>query len=88
MLIGGFVHNKISSQLSLLNAPSSRKSEEFNLKDIEGLVDSKDQHWFKCATLENFGDKLKLGQDGKQTRALLQAGLIPHNMGCWSGPKD
>ena len=50
MLIGGFVHNKISSQLSLLNAPSSRKSEEFNLKDIEG----KDQHWLKCAHVGKF----------------------------------
>ena len=33
---------------SLLNVPNvSNKSEEFSLKDIEVLVDSKEQNWFK-----------------------------------------
>ena len=44
----------MSSKLSLLNASSSSKSEEFNLKDIEVLVDSKEQHWFKWDHIGNF----------------------------------
>lgn len=40
--------NKISSQLSLLNASSSSSnSEEFKLEDIDALVGKGDQHWFK-----------------------------------------
>ena len=35
---------------SLLNASS--KPEEFSLKDIEVLVDNKEQNWFKRAHIE------------------------------------
>lgn len=42
----------LSSQLSWLNSASSRKSEQFNLKDIEMLVDRKAQHWFKQTSIK------------------------------------
>ena len=34
---------------SLLNISNGNKSEEFNFKDIEVLVDNKEQNWFKRA---------------------------------------
>ena len=40
---------KISSFLNLSN--TSSKSEDFNLKDIEVLVDSEEQNWFKRAPI-------------------------------------
>ena len=39
----------MTSQVSLLNASSNSKSDEFNLKDIEVLVHGKEQSWFKQA---------------------------------------
>ena len=40
---------------SLLNVPNvSNKSEEFSLKDIEVLVDSEEQNWFKRAHAGKF----------------------------------
>ena len=35
--------------MTLLNVSSSSKSEEFNLKDIQVLVDNEKQPWFKQA---------------------------------------
>ena len=70
----------MSSKLSLLNASSSSKSEEFNLKDIEVLVDSKQQHWFKRSNVGKFWGLLnihrsteKLVDEDQKTRAFLQA---------------
>lgn len=36
-----------------MNVPSSSKPEEFKLKDIEVLVDAKEQPWFKRANVGN-----------------------------------
>ena len=47
--------NKTSSQFSLLTASSSsRNSEEFDLRDIQVLVEGKKQPRLKRAHLENF----------------------------------
>ena len=43
---------KMSSLLNVSN--TSSKSEEFNLKDIEVLVDSEEQIWFKQAHVDKF----------------------------------
>ena len=43
---------KMSSLLNVSNGSS--KSEEFNFKDIEVLVDSEKQNWFKRAQVGNF----------------------------------
>ena len=40
---------------SLLNASNNSSGpEEFSLKDIEVLVDSKDQNWFKRTHVDKF----------------------------------
>ena len=39
---------------SLLNVSNSSKSEEFNLKDIEVLVNGEEQQWFKRAQVGKF----------------------------------
>ena len=39
---------------SLLNVSNDSKSEEFNLKDIEVLVDNKEQNWFKRAHIGQY----------------------------------
>ena len=55
MLVGDFkMYRKRSSQVSLLNASSRNKFEEFNPKDIEMLVDSKEEPWFKQAHIGTF----------------------------------
>lgn len=78
-----------------MNVPSSSKPEEFKLKDIEVLVDAKEQPWFKRANVGNvLGTRristsdAKLDQDDKQTRAPVQAEPIPYTMVSWSRPKD
>ena len=43
---------KMSSVLNVSNG--KRESKEFNLKDIEVLVDSKEQNWFKRANVGKF----------------------------------
>ena len=48
------VYSELSFQLYLLDVFSSSKSEEFKVKDIEVLVDSKDQPWFKQAHIGKF----------------------------------
>ena len=43
----------MSFQLTFLNVSNSRKSEEFNVNDIEVLVVKEDQPWFKQAHKDN-----------------------------------
>ena len=86
--------NKISSQLSLLNASSSSSnSEEFKLEDIDALVGKGDQHWFKRTSagifleLPQIVNSIKsLVSCEKRFREELGATLNPANG--WSGPKD
>ena len=66
----------MSSELSLL---SSSKSEEFNLKDIEVLVDGKELHWFKRAHIRQYlgiaritTSTTKLAQEYMRSRAFVQ----------------
>ena len=42
------------SPLLNVSNDASRKPEEFSLKDIEVLPDSKEQNWFKRAHVDNF----------------------------------
>ena len=81
--------------MTSLNVSSSSKSEEFNLKDIQVLVDNEKQPWFKQAHTGKYIsishiDKFtaKLGQDDKQTRASSKARPTPYTMGSSPGPKD
>ena len=79
---------------SLLNVSNgSSKSEEFNFKDIEVLVDSEEQNWFKRAQVGNFLglkhiDTSVGGLDKCEmpTRNDIKATL--HGMGGWFRPKD
>ena len=55
----GLIHNKMSSQLFLFNGCSNTsrehscsKSEEFNFKDTEVLLDKENQPWFKIAHVD------------------------------------
>ena len=45
------MYNKMPSEIFLLDASSSSNPKEFTLKDIEVLVNSKEQSWFKQARL-------------------------------------
>ena len=81
----------MSSLFYVSNASS--KSEEFTLKDIEVLVDSKEQNWFKRAHVGKF-----LGIEDIQAslnslencEILTRKELIPTRRGTrgWSEPKD
>ena len=88
-----------SQPVSLLNAHSNTngqrccRSETFNLKDIEMIVEKKDQPWSKRACvgkLLGLTDIIKstasLGQDDQQTRASSEAKPTRHMD--WSEPKD
>ena len=65
----------------LLNVSNdSSKPEEFNIKDIEVLVDNKKQNWFKRAHAGKFlgivnirRSTAKLANEDQKTRAFLQA---------------
>ena len=78
----------------LLNISNgSSKSEEFNLKDIEVLVESEEQNWFKRAHVGKFLglkhiDTSVGGLDKCEmlTRNNIKASL--HGTGGWSGSKD
>lgn len=83
-----------SQPVSLLNAHSNTngqrccRSETFNLKDIEMIVEKKDQPWSKRACvgkLLGLTDIIKstasLGQDDQQTRASSEA----KQPGIWIG---
>ena len=60
---------------TLLNVPNmSNKSKEFSLKDIEVLVDSEEQNWFKRAYVGKYlglpqTEKLLVGLDKCEIRA-------------------
>ena len=65
----------------LLNVSNdSSKPEEFNIKDIEVLVDNKEQNWFKRAHVGKFlgivnirRSTAKLANEDQKTRVFLQA---------------
>ena len=85
---------ELSSQLFWLNSASSRKSEEFNLKDIEMLVDRKVQHWFKRTYVKKLlvlvyihKSTAKLGDEDQKFQAFVQADGAFHSMTSWFGPK-
>ena len=72
------VQIKISSVLNVSNGSS--KPEEFSLKDIEVLVDNKEQTWFKRAHTGQFlgiariiTSTAKLSKEDIRSRAFLQA---------------
>ena len=77
---------------SLLNVSNdaSRKPKEFSLKDIEVVVDSEEQNWFKQV---HIGKLLGLSQIEKslvgldKCEMLTRQELVPTHAGC-SGPKD
>ena len=69
---------KMSSLLNVSNV--SNESEEFSLKDIEAIVDSKEQNWFKRAHVGKFlgivnirRSTAKLADEDQKTWAFLQA---------------
>ena len=66
-----------SSLLNVSNA--SKKSEEFSLKDIEVLVDNKEQNWFKRAHIGRYlgmariiTSAAKLSEEDIRSQAFLQ----------------
>ena len=68
----------MSFLLNIFN--DSNKSEEFSLKDIEVLVDSEKQNWFKRAHIGRYlriariiTSTSKLSEEDKRSRAILQA---------------
>ena len=81
----------MSSVLKVSN--SSSKSEEFNLNNIEVLVDSEEQKWFKWA---HVGKVLGLKHIDTSVEDLDKCEMstrndiktIRHDMGVWSGSKD
>ena len=82
---------KMSSVLNVSNANS--KLEEFSIKDIEMLVDSKDQNWFKRAHVGKFlgPEDIRTSLNGlEKCEMLTRQELVPNRRGTpvWSGPKD
>ena len=79
---------------SLLNVPNvSNKSEEFSLKDIEVLVDSEEQNWFKWVLVEKFlglfqTEKSLVGLDKCEIRARNDFDPTHTTATGWSRPKD
>ena len=77
---------------SLLNVSNdaSRNPKEFSLKDIEVVVDSEEQNWFKQV---HIGKLLGLSQIEKslvgldKCEMLTRQELVPTHAGC-SGPKE
>ena len=73
---------------SLLNVSNdSSKPEEFNLNDIEVLVDSEEQNWFKMAHVVKFlgivhihRSTTRLADEDQKTRASFQAEGGCHNV--------
>ena len=68
----------MSSVLNVSNA--NRKSEEFSISDIEVLVDSKEQNWFKRAHIGKFlgtsriiTSTAKLSEEDIRSQTFLQA---------------
>ena len=79
---------------SLLNVSNTRsKSEKFNPKDIEVLVDSEEQNWFKWVHVgKSLGHKhIDTSVEGLykcQMPTRNDIKTTPHGRGSWSGPKD
>ena len=74
------MYNAMSSQLSLLNVSSSSKFKELNLKDIEVLVEDKEQPLFKRTYAGRhvgitciITSTIELAEDNLKSRPLLQA---------------
>ena len=72
------VQTKMSSLLNVSNHASS-KPDEFSLKDIEVLVDNKEQNWFKRAHVRKFlglvqihSSTSKLADEDQKTQASLR----------------
>ena len=81
----------MSSSLKVSNV--SNKPEEFILKDIEVLVDSEEQNWFKRAHLGKFLglkhiDTLVEGLDKCEMPARNDIKAATYGVGGWPGPKD
>ena len=74
----------------------SSKPEEFNLKDIEVLVDSEEQNWFKLAHVGKLlgVEAIRKSLNGLEKCEILnRQELVPTRRGTpvwpvWSGPKD
>ena len=70
----------------------SSKSEEFNLNNIEVLVDSEEQKWFKRAQVKTSLGLRQTSVEGLDKCEMLARNDIktfpPHGTGGWSGPKD
>ena len=78
---------------SLLNVTNSRKSEKFKLKDIEVLVDGKEQPWFKRAQIGIFFgiEDIQTSLNGlEKCEMLTRQEFEPtrRTTSGWSGPKD
>ena len=79
----------MSSVLSISNGSS--KSEEFNHNDIEVLVDSEEQKWFKQVQVGKFLglrhiDTSKEGLDKCEMLARNDIKATSHDTGGWYGP--
>ena len=78
----------------MLNASNvSNKSEEFSLKDIEVLVDSEEQNWFKQAHVRKFLgiEDIRTSLNGlEKCEILTRQELVPTRRATpgWPGPKD
>ena len=79
---------------SLLNVSNvSNKPEEFNLNDIEVIVGSEEQKWFKRAKVGKFlgiENIRKSLNDLEKCEILIRQDLVPTRRATagWSGPKD
>ena len=78
--LGFKIYNKEVLKFSLLNTSNSSKAEEFSLKDIEVLKDSKKQPWFKRAHVGKCLELVyihrstaKREDEDQKTRVFLQA---------------
>ena len=82
---------KMSSLLNVSNANS--KLDEFSLKDIEVLVDSEEQNWFKRAYVRTFLglEGIRTSLNGLEKCQMLTRQELRRNWCCtpvWSGPED
>ena len=78
---------------SLLNVSNDNKPEEFNLNDIEVLVDSEGENWFKRAHVGKFLGlaKILMSVEGLDTQEMPQVDdikVMVSNPYPWSGPKN
>ena len=77
---------------SLLNVSNGSRPEEFSLKDIEVLVDSKERNWFKRAHMRKFlwTEDIWTSLNGlEKCEILTRQELVPNRRSTpsWSGPK-